>query len=186
MDGRFRHCIECDRVEVLCGPCASVGARCQGCASARRLKTRRQANHRYAHSEAGRASNQKRQADWRARHLPPRRRVTDTSLPEGSAPPTALSPSDSMTESTRDPEVAIDEEENSKPRDVPDTREHTPTLRQGHAPTRVPTVLCPRCGRVLSGFIRPSEQPGPRVARRRRVPRQPGLRVVRRRDGVRR
>jgi len=68
MDGRFRRCAGCQRVHVFCGPCASVGACCEGCAASRRRETHRRANRAYAQTPQGVASNRARQVRRRRRN----------------------------------------------------------------------------------------------------------------------
>ena len=161
VDGRFGRCRGCRRVLVLCGPCASVGASCAGCASERQRASHRRRNAVYARTLEGVASNRRRQVRWRARRALNRSHVTDTISTEGPAAPTPPSPSSSAVEPTRDTEVstheASDREENRRP-------------AAGQA------VRCARCGRVLSGRVRPSEWIPARRPGRQRTARQPRAR----------
>jgi hypothetical protein len=161
VDGRFGRCRGCRRVLVLCGPCASVGASCVGCADERQRESHRLRNAVWARTSAGMASNRRRHVDWRARRALNKSHVTDTISTEGPAAPTPPSPSSSAVEPTRDTEVstheASDREENRQP-------------AAGQA------VRCARCGRVLSGRVRPSEWIPPQRRGRERTARQPRAR----------
>jgi hypothetical protein len=152
VDGRFGRCQGCGEVVVLCGVCASVRARCGACAEQRRRVLHRQANRRYGRSPDGRASGRVRQARWRAVHRGGVTDVLSTEAVPGSTPVT--SPSCSEVEASRGEEVVADETQ-SRP---------SPSART------IANLRCARCGRVLSGRVRPSERS---PERHRRRPRQP-------------
>jgi hypothetical protein len=157
VDGRFGRCRGCGRVHVFCGPCASVGACCGACSGSLRRGAHRRANRRYSRTEKGRASNRARQARRRGQLALARQRVTDTLSTEERASRTPPAPSSSSVEPTRDTEVST----------------HGPSNRaSGHRPAGE-VARCARCGRVLSGRVRPSEWTPPRRSRRRRAPRLP-------------
>lgn len=160
VDGRFGRCRGCDQVLVFCGPCASVAARCGDCADARRREAHRRANRAYARTTQGVASNRARQARRRRRMALNRRPVTDTISTEAPAPPTPPSPSSSEVEPTRDTEVPLHE---------------SPNRSEDRCAIAGEASRCARCGRVLSGRVRPSEWTPPRrgLRQRKRAPRPP-------------
>jgi hypothetical protein len=158
VDGRFGRCRGCGQVHVFCGPCASVGACCRGCAAGRRVESHRRANRVYAGTPKGVASNRARQRRRRGRSALNRRGVTDTISTEDPAARTPLSPSGSEVEPTRDTEVSTHEASNRE---------------ESRQPVAGDAVRCVRCGRVLSGRVRPSEWIPPRQRGRRRAARQP-------------
>jgi len=161
MDGRFGRCRGCERVQVFCGSCASVGACCEGCAPSRGREAHRRANRAYARTPKGLASNRARQARRRGRIALNRRRVTDTISTQEQGAPTPPSPSRSEVEPTRDTEVSI----------------HAPSNRsEVRRPAAGEALRCARCGRTLSARVRPSEWTPPRRPRRRRAPRLPRAR----------
>lgn len=152
MDGRFGRCAGCGQVQAFCGPCASVRARCASCAVPRRLALHRRANRAYSRSAAGRASGRERQARFRAGR---RGGVTDGALTEESPSSTTSLPSVSVVEAARTEELSSDESAIA-------------SLPCRLAPP-IGVARCVRCGRVLSGRVRPSERS---PERRRRRPRQ--------------
>ena len=157
VDGRFGRCRGCGRVRVFCGPCASVGACCRGCAAGCRVESHRRANRVYAGTPKGVASNRERQRRRRGRNALNRRGVTDTISTEDPAAPTPLSPSGSEVEPTRDTEVSTHEGSDRE---------------ENRQPAAGEVVRCARCGRVLSGRVRSSEWIPSRRGRRRAA-RQP-------------
>jgi hypothetical protein len=161
VDGRFGRCRGCGQVHVFCGPCASVGAWCRGCTAGRRVESHRRANRVYARTPKGVASNRDRQRRRRGRNALNRRGVTDTISTEEPAGPTSPSPSSSEAEPTRETEVSTHESS--------DREENRP-------PAAAEAMRCARCGRVLSGRVRPSEWIPPRRPERRRAARPPGAR----------
>jgi hypothetical protein len=160
VDGRFGRCRGCEQVLIFCGPCASVGAYCAGCAQEPRRQAHRRANQAYARTPKGRASNRARQERWRGRRALNRRHVTDTISTDARPPLTPPSPSSSAMEPARDKEVSTHEASNR-------AEDRRPACRAGR---------CARCGRVLSGRVRPSEWTPPRRACRSRAPRPPRAR----------
>ena len=142
MDGRFGRCRGCERMLVLCGPCASVRACCAGCAAERGREAHRLANRAYARTPKGMASNRARQARWRERRALNRRHVTDTTSTEERAAPTPPAPSSSEVEPARKTEVSTHEASNRA---------------EDRRPPAGEAERCARCGRVLSGHVRPSE-----------------------------
>jgi hypothetical protein len=161
LDGRFGRCRGCGQVHVFCGPCASVGACCRGCAAGRRVESHRRANRVYTRTLKGVAANRERQRRRRGRNALNRRGVTDTISTEDRAAPTPPSPSSSEVEPTRDTEVSSHEASNRE---------------ESRQPVAGDAVRCARCGRVLSGRVRPSEWIPPRQRGRRRAARQPRAR----------
>jgi hypothetical protein len=151
VDGRFGRCRGCGQVHVFCGPCASVGACCSCCAKERRREAHRRANRAYVKTPRGILSNRLRQDRRRERAALNRKRVTDTISTQDPAPPTPPLPSSSEVEPARDTEVSTDEISNR-------AEDRWPAAGQA--------VRCARCGRVLSGRVRPSEWIPPRRARR--------------------
>src|SRR5271155_1025751 len=119
---------------------AAVGACCEGCASSRGREAHRRANRAYARTPKGLASNRARQARRRGRIALNRRHVTDTISTQEQGAPTPPSPSSSEVEPTRDTEVSI----------------HAPSNRsEDRRPAGGEALRCARCGRTLSGRVRP-------------------------------
>ena len=127
-----------------------LGARCGGCAAERRRDLHRRANRVYGRSPQGRATGRARQARFRAAR---RGLVTDAISTEESPSPTSSLPSSSTVEATRTEEVLPDESQDPK------------------LPPSLGAARCARCGRALSGRVRPSERSPPRGGRRPRAPR---------------
>ena len=80
LDGRFGRCGGSGEVHAFCGSCAAVGACCGNCSAERRRAQSRLRNQAWSKTVKGVASNQRRQARFRA----DRGRVTDATLPEGA------------------------------------------------------------------------------------------------------
>lgn len=161
MDGRFGRCQGCSSVRAFCGVCASVKARCKPCAKQRRLELHRKANRLYSTSPAGRAAGKARQKRSRTARRGP---VTDAiSTQELTPETTASSPSSSIVEAPRTKEVVPHDSQ-------PDSRPHSQSQSHPHCQP-IAVRRCARCGRVLSGRMRPSERSPER--RRRRRPRLP-------------
>ncbi len=138
MDGRFGRCVVCGEVHVFCGSCAAVGACCVDCAPGRRRAQNRRRNRAWSRTPQGRRSNRHRQARFRD----DRSRVTDAILPQAPSASTSPSPSSSTLEPTR---------EKASVGDGPERIERD--RRSG----AIGVMRCARCGRVLSGRVRPSE-----------------------------
>lgn len=143
LDGRWGRCVVCGEVHAFCGSCAALGACCLGCAPERRRAKNRHRNRAWSRTPKGRRSNRHRQARSREK----RRRVTDAILPEALSAPTPPSPLSSTSEPTREKAS------------VGDGTERIGRERRGDAAS---VMRCARCGRVLSGRVRPSEWTPPR------------------------
>ena len=160
MDGRFGRCVGCGEVHAFCGSCAAVGACCLACSAERRREGNRRRNGAWSKTEKGRASNKRRQARFRA----DRRRVTDATLPEASPSSTSPSPSSSAEEPTRE-KASVEDGRIDRAK------------RRRQAARRYGVVRCARCGRVLSGRVRPSEWRRTRRASVR-APRMPEIELT--------